>query len=244
MYAEPAMASFVDGRPRERRMAFSELAMDHAYVARELGYGNGAMPEPVHEAIGHALGEASPLVDARTLWLPLPCRVDRSRETLIVGDATFHVGRMVRGHVQRASAVAMFVVTIGSAVEEKARVMMKGGQMMEGYAVDAIGSSAAEACADRVEADIRAVAEADGWKITNRLSPGYCAWATHEQKKLFGLLPDRPCGIRLSESSLMSPIKSVSGIVGLGPDVKHLDYMCSLCDMTNCYKRRSPLVPS
>jgi len=66
----------------------------------------------------------------------------------------------------------MFVVTIGSAVEEKARVMMKGGQMMEGYAVDAIGSSAAEACADRVEADIRAAAEADGWKITNRLKPG------------------------------------------------------------------------
>jgi cobalamin-dependent methionine synthase I len=110
---------------------------------------------------------------------------------------------------------------------------------MEGYGLDAVGSAAAEACADSLESEVRAVAAAAGWKITNRLSPGYCGWVTQEQQKLFSLLPGDPCGIRLSSSSLMSPIKSVSGVIGLGPNVRYLDHMCDTCDMTTCYKRKA-----
>jgi hypothetical protein len=239
MHTDNDIAAFVNNRSREQRFRLPDLSMDLAYVARELGYSSGAMPEPVQHSIERALEEAEPLIDARTFWLPRPCQVDPNADTLTVDGVTLTVGRMIRGHVTHARAVALFVVTIGHRVEEEARILMKAGHTMEGYALDAIGSSAAEACADRVEADIRAEAQAAGWKITNRLSPGYCAWATQEQQKLFSLLPDRPCGIRLSPSSLMSPIKSVSGIVGLGPDVKRLEYMCSICDMTTCHKRRT-----
>ena len=239
MLTDNDIPAFVDGRPREQRFRMPDLSMDLAYVARELGYASGAMPEPVRHSIEKALEDAEPLIGARTLWLPQPCQVDPNADTLTVDGVTLAIGRMIRGHLAHARAVALFVVTIGRRVEEEARALMKAGHMMEGYALDAIGSSAAEACADRVEANIRAEAEAAGWKITNRLSPGYCAWATQEQQKLFSLLPDQPCGIRLNASSLMSPIKSVSGIVGLGPDVKHLEHMCSICDMTTCYKRRT-----
>ncbi|UCG17028.1 MAG: hypothetical protein JSV19_03145 [Phycisphaerales bacterium] len=240
MNTKSGLADFVDGRPRERRLDHAELTINLACVARELGYTDGLMPEPIRAAVETALTNATPLINARTLWLPLPCQVDSHVNTMTVADTTFAVGKMVRAHLHRASAVALFVVTIGPAVEEQARAMMKDGRMMEGYALDAVGSSAAEASADSVEADIRAAAQAAGWKATNRLSPGYCAWATAEQQKLIGLLPDEPCGIRLSKSSLMWPIKSVSGVIGLGPDVKHLDYMCSTCDLIACHKRRSP----
>jgi hypothetical protein len=239
MLADSDIPAFVDGRSRQQRLRLTDLSMDLAYVARELGYSSGAMPEPVQHSVGKALEDAEPLIDARTLWIPQPCQVDSKSDTLIVNGVTLAIGRTIRGHVAHARAVALFVVTIGHQVEEEARILMKAGHTMEGYALDAIGSSAAEACADRVEADIRAEAQAAGWKITNRLSPGYCAWATQEQQKLFSLLPDQPCGIRLSASSLMSPIKSVSGIVGLGPDVRRLEHMCSICDMTTCYKRRN-----
>jgi hypothetical protein len=36
----------------------------------------------------------------------------------------------------------------------------------------------------------------------------------------------------------MLPIKSVSGIIGLGPSVRRLDYTCGLCTFQKCYKRR------
>lgn len=47
-----------------------------------------------------------------------------------------------------------------------------------------------------------------------------------------------PCGVMLTDSSLMVPIKSVSGIIGLGRQVRHLDYTCGLCDFKQCYKRK------
>jgi hypothetical protein len=41
-----------------------------------------------------------------------------------------------------------------------------------------------------------------------------------EQHKLFSLLPPGICGITLSDSALMHPIKSVSGITGIGKHCK------------------------
>jgi hypothetical protein len=58
---------------------------------------------------------------------------------------------------------------------------------------------------------------------------------------LFPLFKGETCGVCLTESSLMLPIKSVSGIIGLGQTVKHLDYTCGLCDFEQCYKRKQRL---
>ena len=77
-----------------------------------------------------------------------------------------------------------------------------------------------------------------GKKITNRYSPGYCGWDVAEQHKLFQLIPDNFCGVRLNESSLMNPEKSVSGIIGIGENVKYNPYTCRICDMKDCIYRK------
>jgi len=51
-------------------------------------------------------------------------------------------------------------------------------------------------------------------------------------------LPEGFCGVRLCESGLMLPIKSVSAVVGIGPEVERRDYGCALCRKADCYKRR------
>ncbi len=78
----------------------------------------------------------------------------------------------------------------------------------------------------------------DGLNTTNKFSPGYCGWNVIEQHKLFNLLPENFCGITLSESALMRPIKSVSGIIGLGKYVKKMDYQCQICEQENCFYRK------
>ena len=79
--------------------------------------------------------------------------------------------------------------------------------------------------------------EQAGLKITNRYSPGYCGWDTREQHKLFSLLPENSCGIRLTESALMLPIKSVSGFIGVGANVRFNPYTCKMCDAEFCVYR-------
>lgn len=81
-----------------------------------------------------------------------------------------------------------------------------------------------------MEEELAAFIEKRGWKHTNRYSPGYCGWHVSEQQKLFSLFPvASPCGIQLTDSSLMIPIKSVSGIIGVGSHVRKLEYTCGLC---------------
>lgn len=89
--------------------------------------------------------------------------------------------------------------------------------MVKVYIADAIGSVIAEKTADCMEIALDEYIHDRGWRHTNRFSPGYCGWHVSEQKKLFPLFPSaEPCGIRLTDSSLMLPIKSVSGVIGLG----------------------------
>ncbi len=44
-------------------------------------------------------------------------------------------------------------------------------------------------------------------------------------------------GIEITDSALITPIKLVSGIIGLGENVKKKAYTCNICTMENCYLR-------
>ena len=94
-----------------------------------------------------------------------------------------------------------------------------------------------ESAADIVESEVNKEANENGLKCTNRYSPGYCGWNVFEQHKFFSFLPDKFCGIELSESALMTPVKSVSAVIGIGKNCEKKEYQCSLCSLENCYKR-------
>ncbi|HLP74716.1 MAG TPA: vitamin B12 dependent-methionine synthase activation domain-containing protein, partial [Bacteroidales bacterium] len=109
---------------------------------------------------------------------------------------------------------------------------------LTGYIFDVAGSEIVEAATDLLQEDLRKSAEKEGLKITNRYSPGYCGWDVAEQHKLFTLLPGNYCGIKLTPSALMDPVKSVSGIIGIGKSVRNNPYTCKMCDMKDCIYRR------
>ena len=109
--------------------------------------------------------------------------------------------------------------------------------MVQVFIADALGSVIAEHCADQMEQHLQQSIDKLGWHHTNRFSPGYCGWHVSEQQLLFPLFQGHTCGVTVNASSLMVPIKSVSGIIGIGRNVRHLDYTCGLCDFQQCYKR-------
>ncbi len=146
----------------------------------------------------------------------------------------FRTGKTVTRMLKGSREYALFAATIGPGPEELCRSLMQKGDLLEGYLVDLIGSALVESATNLVHNQIREMAEKDGYRVTNRYSPGYCGWEVSEQQKLFKLLPGRICGITLSGSSLMNPMKSVSGLIGIGPSVTFRDYTCELCSMTHC----------
>jgi cobalamin-dependent methionine synthase I len=97
---------------------------------------------------------------------------------------------------------------------------------------------AVEKAMDAIQRKLAAKEGRIGKKLTNRFSPGYCDWPVGDQQQLFSLLPENFCGITLLETALMLPVKSVSGIIGIGEKVKYFDYPCKFCTMQKCFRRR------
>jgi cobalamin-dependent methionine synthase I len=78
--------------------------------------------------------------------------------------------------------------------------------------------------------------------VTNRVSPGYAGWDTAEQRALFRLCPGQPIGVELNDACFMTPVKSISFLVGIGPEarVDHYFTQCRRCWMADCAYRRQP----
>lgn len=150
------------------------------------------------------------------------------------------MGRIVTRQLRGSEAYALFVCTAGVEFQQLMDRLTDEGDMVRLYIAHSIGSVLAERCADQMERVLQSSIDKLGWHRTNRFSPGYCGWHVSQQQLLFPLLKGHNTGVQLSPSSLMLPIKSVSGIIGLGPQVRYLEYTCGLCDMKDCYKKKKP----
>ena len=145
--------------------------------------------------------------------------------------------KIVFGQLKKADSLAVFLCTAGEEIGIRTRKAMSEGDPLTGYIYDIIGSIVVDAAADRMQSELEKTILSAGKKITNSYSPGYCGWDVSEQHKLFRLIPDNFCGIRLTDSALMDPVKSISGIIGIGENVRYNPYRCSLCDMKDCAYR-------
>jgi hypothetical protein len=226
--------------PTEFRIDFGELDLGPPQVAAAMGYPDAEAARPYDEMIRTALGEAGAHAEVRAGFRLFP------PGTLILEERAFRLAgvrfdsRAIVAHSLRGSTgLAIFAVTAGRTYDDWIRAHFDRNDLVGGFLIDAIGSEIAEAAADRVEARIREAAAELGLSCTNRFSPGYCGWSVAEQPALFGFLPERFLGITLTSTSLMIPMKSVSGVVGLGADVTRADYPCRACSVEDCYRRRA-----
>ena len=212
----------------EKQLSFSELGIKESDVFRQMGYGDIAPDEQTR-------GETLAVMDDVRSWLrPRFCYFIDSH--LPEG---FRVGPTISRQLDGTEAYAYFIATAGREYEDYRQRLHQKGDMVRTYIADVLGSMIAEACADAMERHLQSTVDKLQWKHTNRFSPGYCGWDVAQQQLLFPLFQGHTCGVQLTASSLMLPIKSVSGIVGLGRSVSRRDYACHLCNQEKCYKRQT-----
>lgn len=163
---------------------------------------------------------------------------DLQKHLLKVNAVTLHVDKIITRQLKNSTFLAVFAGTIGDEVESWSKQEMKAGNSLEGYLIDLIASELAESATDLLHDYLQKLAADQGLGITNRFSPGYCHWQVSEQPQLFSLLGEAPCGVTLNPSALMHPVKSVSGIIGIGDGLQRLNYKCSVCTDKHCIMRQ------
>lgn len=210
----------------EKTLCFEELGITAADVYEQMGY-HDAQPDKATQQ------ETTTILKEVSQWLR-----PRFSYFVVNKQPDFEMGNIILRQLRGSEAFALFICTSGLEFEAYQHRLKEQGDMVRVFIADALGSVIAEKCADQMEKALQESIGKLGWKHTNRFSPGYCGWHVSQQQLLFPLFQGHTCGVKLTDSSLMIPIKSVSGIIGLGKKVRKLEYTCGLCDFKQCYKRK------
>ncbi|MCM1077422.1 MAG: methionine synthase [Bacteroides sp.] len=225
----------------QRELTFDQLGLTDAEIYEQMGYGTARPDEMTVSETADMLGEIRRMLRPQFCFFITDGELAIDTFHLSAMGHDFNIGRIIARQLRGSQRYAFFIATAGMEFENLQHRLMADGDMVKVFIADAIGSVIAEKTADRMEEELQGLLSQSGWHHTNRFSPGYCGWHVSEQQSLFPLFQtEKPCGVTLSESSLMTPIKSVSGVIGLGPEVKKLEYSCGICDFKQCYKRRLP----
>jgi uncharacterized protein YqkB len=135
-----------------------------------------------------------------------------------------------------------FIATIGSGVEKEIARLTEEERLFDAYILESMGSMAVESMVDAFCKDMETKYNAQDKGVTLRFSPGYCDWPVAEQKKLFRILDAEKINVTLTDSCLMHPRKSISGVSGIHPfdgDNPVSPYNpCSDCKKKDCMARR------
>ncbi len=218
------------------------VRIDRDEVLRFQGYKRGVdLPSAeVVTLFDEALALGERLIEPRVVYRAVPVS-RQTPDTIEAGGLTLHIPEIGRLWGPLA-AVGAGIGTVGDAIEERVRALFDAREFPLAVMLDSVGSAAAESLAEYANDLLCQAALSDGLRVTNRISPGYAGWDTAEQRELFRLCPGEPIGVALNPSCFMTPVKTISFLVGVGPEarVDHYFTQCRRCWMRDCAYRRAP----
>jgi len=156
-------------------------------------------------------------------------RTDRS----VVIDGHTFTSSVLHKNLQNVERVFPYVVTVGKALEETASSM---DDLLQQYYLETTADVALRLGKQHLERHLK---KHYGLAKMSSMSPGSLPnWPITEQKPLFALIGDTEelVGVRLTDSMLMLPRKSISGIV-FPTEVTFTS--CQLCPRERCEARKT-----
>jgi len=212
--------------------------IDRRRVFRDIGYPPGSEPPArMISLVNEYIENVHQFIAPSFSYVVRDITLVKGNSVLLEDGVIFQSGVIAR-LLERAVKVAVFVLTIGIYLEDTSVRLAHDGLALQAAVLDAIGSDATERLADSIESQISEVAHNQGLTISRRFSPGYCDWDVSQQKMVFQTMKGDCAGVNLTDSHLMLPRKSISGIIGIGNLGVEEYNPCSTCDKEDCVDRR------
>ena len=210
-----------------------DLRLDVDAVLR----GQGADPSAIHrrsprlvESAERALEEGSSLLQPRVLARRLLVEDQHHERLKFEGDGRLSGGLLTK-HMGGAQEVVIILCTVGEALERRA-VEVSREDNVYGLALDGVGSAGVEALANAACALFEKEASEADCQVTIPLSPGMVGWPVEQgQPQIFDLLDAAAIGVRLTESMMMVPRKSLTFVLGMGKELIAGGRTCDYCSL-------------
>ena len=163
--------------------------------------------------------------------------IERENERVNLGG-TWFASRVLRINLEKAEEVFPYVITCGNEFEK----WYSKQSFLKKYYLDTVSGAVVSVAQEKL---MRLIEAQHNIPQTSRISPGSLPdWPIEQQRLLFHLLGkeeiEKELGLRLTDSCLMLPSKSVSGLIF---PAEHDFESCQLCPREDCEGRKAPFDP-
>lgn len=209
-----------------------ELALNVADVLRGQGIDPSRARADLRAAAESVLDELKQLLTPAACYRVVTVEAIDGDIVRLDGGVTWEgplVARGLTGARAAVRAIAVAVCTIGPALEGRVSEYFAAGDAVRAMALDGAGIAALGQISQAVQKRMDIEASARGWRTGMVISPGQEGWPLIQQHEVFQLVPAPSIGVRLTESCLMIPRKSISFAVGMGTDLCADATSCDFC---------------
>lgn len=217
----------------ERAFQISPEELPEKEVWFAMGYRNSVPDQRIRDMVRKIRDDLVPEATLRYIYQVVEAEKLSSRQVRF-SEKIFNPEGIICSYLNGMTHALLFIGTAGWEYDKAKEALKVDDDIVADFIADSIGTVLAEMTVRRIEKDFNG-----NQTISMPYSPGYCNWDIREQHLLFSLFPEKPCGVILTDSSLMTPEKSVSGFFALGENLQRQPYHCEICKNTRCYKRRN-----
>lgn len=222
------------------RILPGDIEVNRQEIIRLIGFTDEHLPDPYPEMIEEEMSQISQYDDIAGGYVYYEkASLQNSSRILQIGNSQFGIGPTVGRFLKGTESAALFICTAGKKITDRITELTNEQKLSEAYICDVTGTLIVESAMEIIAGKMKTIFETRRLKLTNCYSPGYCEWDVSDQHKLFSFFPEGFCGVRLTPSALMFPVKSISGVIGIGRNVRYNPYQCEACHRINCLNRKS-----
>lgn len=205
----------------------------HRYMGFPLGFD---IPKQIARMIDEEVALAADLITPKATYYTMD--YDKNNNVVYNKEDNLNLcGASINNHLVNCTQATLFTCTIGPNLDTLIDTCFKTGEFTKALVLDAIGSAAVEYVADTLNQYLSTAAYRQRYSLVSRFSPGYGGWDLAIQKDLVALAGGSAIGITVTDTSLLIPRKSVSGVIGWQPGLNlnvNTPPPCELCQIRKC----------
>lgn len=205
-------------------------------AVRYLGFGRQAADAQTLELIGRSFAELEETAQKRIVWKRMEAKV--TGEKIMIGPMEI-ASRSLSRNLKGCEEAVLLGATLGAQTDlllrRHSRTDMAGAVVLQ-----ACAAALLEEYLDGWQDEMTEVLAREGRYPRPRFSPGYGDFSISHQGEILQILDaSKRIGLSMTESCMLTPTKSVTALMGLGPARLSCPTSgCEACWKTDCAYRR------
>lgn len=207
-------------------------------AVRYLGYGKHAVDDQTLALIRDSYEDLERVAKRRIVYRIFELKVSDEEHLNIEGLEI--TSRNLAKNMKGCTQVVMLGATLGVEVD----MLMKRyslTEMSRTVVLQACAAAMLEEYLNNWQKSLKEEMTSQGYFLRPRFSPGYGDFSILHQKDILGMLDcAKKIGLTMTESSMLTPTKSVTAVIGLGREEVHChEEGCESCSKKDCIYRRN-----